>query len=415
MPRTAEASSLRVGLETLRINPMRTFLSMLGVVIGVAALVAVLSVGDGMQSYFRQQVTRTTSVQNVFVNAITSDTMDGLTIPRERFHRFGAEDAEAARAEIPGIAGAMVSLQGTSTMVGPEGGRRRAARVTASLAGVDAFYGIDLAAGRFFTEAEARHDVPVAVLSYLTAQELAGSAPPETMIGKTIRMRASPRRVIGIVAPQKADEGLAAYVPLSAAPDVMLPGQADRARTLQIQAARVEDVEATRVRVEDWMATRFPRFERDFKVDTQLERLEQTLQAFGIFKLFMGAVTAISLLVGGIGIMNVLLASVTERTREIGIRKAAGARRRDILLQFLAESVAISGTGSTVGLLLGLAGAALITAFMRNGLEAEIYAGVSFTTLAVTALSGLGVGLTFGTYPARRAARLSPIDAIRHE
>jgi putative ABC transport system permease protein len=415
MSRSAELSSIRVGLETLRVNLMRTFLSMLGVVIGVAALVAVLSVGDGMQSYFRSQVTKTTAVQNVFVNVITSDTVDGLTIPRDRFHLFGAADADAARAGIAGINGVMVSLQGTSTMTGPSGGRRRAARVTAALAGVESFYGIDMAAGRFFTEAEARHDVPVAVLTYVTAQELAGSASPETMVGKTIRMRASPRRVIGVVAPEKGDEGLAAFVPLSAAQDVMLPGQSQRARTLLVQAARVEDVEATRNRVEDWMATSHPRWERDFKVETQMERLEQTLQAFGIFKMFMGAVTAISLVVGGIGIMNVLLASVTERTREIGIRKATGARRRDILLQFLAESVAISGTGSGVGLVLGLSAAALITALMRNGLEAEIYAGVSLTTLAVTAFSALAVGLTFGTYPARRAARLSPIDAIRHE
>ena len=119
MLRTQQVSSIRVGLETLRVNPMRTFLSMLGVVIGVAALVAVLSVGDGMQSFFRREVARTTSIQNVMVNPITSDTMDGLTIPRSRFHLFTTADAEAARAGIDGINGVMVSLQGTSTIVGP--------------------------------------------------------------------------------------------------------------------------------------------------------------------------------------------------------------------------------------------------------------------------------------------------------
>jgi putative ABC transport system permease protein len=130
----------------------------------------------------------------------------------------------------------------------------------------------------------------------------------------------------------------------------------------------------------------------------------------------MGAITGISLLVGGIGIMNVLLSSVTERTREIGIRKAAGARRRDIRRQFLAESIAISGMGSAIGLVLGVAGAFGITAMIRHFSRAAfLHASLSWSTLGVAAGAALFVGLTFGTYPARRAARLSPIDAIRHE
>jgi putative ABC transport system permease protein len=134
-----------------------------------------------------------------------------------------------------------------------------------------------------------------------------------------------------------------------------------------------------------------------------------------LFKLLMGAITGISLLVGGIGIMNVLLASVAERTREIGIRKAAGARRRDVLLQFLAESVAITGLGSVVGVLLGLGGAFGVTAIMRARADAPVYAAFSWGTVAVAVLAAVTVGVVFGIYPALRAARLSPIDAIRHE
>jgi len=134
-----------------------------------------------------------------------------------------------------------------------------------------------------------------------------------------------------------------------------------------------------------------------------------------IFKLFMGAITGISLLVGGIGVMNVLLAAVAERTREIGIRRAVGAARRHILAQFLAESVTISGVGSFVGVLLGVTGAYGITALIRAHTKAEMYAGLSVSTVVVAVIATVTVGLAFGLYPALLASRLSPIDAIRHE
>src|SRR5690606_24911352 len=143
--------------------------------------------------------------------------------------------------------------------------------------------------------------------------------------------------------------------------------------------------------------------------------LAQLEQGMLVFKLAMGAFASISLIVGGIGIMNVLLAAVAERTREIGIRKATGARHRDILIQFLAESVAITSVGSAIGVVVGLTGAMLITWIMRSQTEAMIYAAVTWQTMAVCAFIAVAIGVVFGMVPALRAARLSPIDAIRHE
>jgi putative ABC transport system permease protein len=155
--------------------------------------------------------------------------------------------------------------------------------------------------------------------------------------------------------------------------------------------------------------------EGNFTITSSRQRIAQVSQAMLVFKMVMGAIAGISLIVGGIGIMNILLASVSERTREIGIRRATGARARDILVQFLAESVAITGVGSLLGVVLGLAGSVAVTALIRHLTGAPLEATFTWTSIMVAVDSAVLVGLAFGIYPALRASRLDPVEAIRHE
>jgi len=198
----------------------------------------------------------------------------------------------------------------------------------------------------------------------------------------------------------------------------MVSVQAPRVRGLALNAPRVEDVLAIKAKAEAWADRRNPDWRGKNQVtiaSTGLDRLLAMNQGILIFKILMGAFTAISLIVGGIGIMNVLLASVAERTKEIGVRKAAGARRRDIYVQFLAESVVISLAGAVIGAILGIAGAYLVTYIMRTQTMAQVYAAVTWPTLAVAMGAAILTGLVFGTYPALKAANLSPVDAMRYE
>ena len=408
------AASFRVGVQTLRFNPLRTVLSTLGVVIGVASLVAVLAIGDGAEAFARDQIARTTDLQTVLVRPITDETIDGVRIPRATWPVFGLADADALAAALASRATVAASVTGSARVTPAGGGSDRAAVVMAVTANAEQRLNPRLGAGRFISESEVRSAARVAVVSSALATA-AG-----VRLGDMLQIEGRGFRVVGVVAPpteRTASRGMTVIVPFTVADSAMAPAGSPRARELVVRVATVEGVKAAKAAAEGWAAARLgPAWAEQVSIATSpAMRLDQARQAILVFKMVMGAFAGISLLVGGLGIMNVLLAAVTERTREIGIRKAAGARQRDILVQFLSESIAITGAGSVLGVLLGLAGAFGVTAVIRASSDAPVYAALTWVTVAVAAAVSIVVGVAFGTFPALRAARLSPIDAIRHE
>ncbi len=410
------ASSIGIGLQALRSNPLRTLLSTLGIIMGVAALVSVLSLGDGMQRYARDQIERTTDLHSISLTPSLFRMVDGQRFPRADVVQLGAAEAEHLAALTEGKAIVTLLLSGQALVTTRSDTIPRAAQVLGTLANVSTELPAPVVVGRFFTEQEVRNDAAVVVLSAALAARLSGDERPEGLINDTVWFQGSPSSVIGVLGPEMGEPQSLAFMPIGAARVALPPALVGRPVTAVIKAHRVEDVQPIRATVERWLAREFgAAWQERIAVATNQSRVTQAQQGMLLFKLFMGALTGISLLVGGIGIMNVLLASVIERTREIGIRKATGARQHHILLQFLSESVTISAAGSMLGVLLGVGAAYGVTALMRRETSAQIYAGFSLGTLLIAIGASVLVGLTFGLYPALRAARLSPVEAIHHE
>ncbi len=395
-------------------NPLRSVLTTLGVIIGVAAVVALTMVGQGSTA----NITRT--LQSLGTNLITIGSATGGRGPGFGLVRFGGpqtitlKDAEAIQAEFSGrIAGIAPSLQSNQQV--KVGSSNLNATVIGTWPDYASVRNAQPAQGSFFTEADLQSRRRVAVIGYGIAQDLFGGQDP---IGQRIRVAGISFTVVGVL-PDKGDTGFAnpnyqVMVPLSTY--LQRLGRSStgepRVQAIYIQAPDKDALPQLQQELTDFMAQRRKTTdpsEYDFSVQNQADALASVNQVTQTMTLFLGGVAGISLLVGGIGIMNIMLVSVTERTREIGIRKALGAKPRDILTQFLVESVLLSVVGGTLGILLGLAMAGSVGQFLRISPIFD-----PFSVVLAFAFS-VGVGVFFGYYPAARAARLDPVDSLRYE
>lgn len=388
-------AALAEGLAAMSVNRLRTALSTLGVVMGIASVIATLALADGLEQYTRSRIAAQTDVQSIAVSSKTQEIRDGFSFPNNKYPTFGVRDADDLRAFLGSHIDVTMSVTGEAIVTTPTA-PAHAASVKATLANYLLFGMRDVLAGRYFSEVEVARNAPVVVLSYKLARELSPDGRAETMTGRDVRVHGRTMTIVGVMPAYTGETNYEIFIPLRAAATVMGVREG-LTPLLFVRAPSVEEVDATEQRVIEWLAARYRDWDRQVSVATF-------------------AFASISLAVGGVGIMNVLLASVVERTREIGVRKALGARRRDILSQFLAESVAIASVGTGLGTVIGFTLAFSVAAVVRWRVPgAQLRAAVTSATILISIVSAAGVGLLFGTFPALRAAGLSPIDAIRHE
>jgi putative ABC transport system permease protein len=401
-------NALVLALREIRRNLLRAILTTLGIVIGVAAVIAIVTLGNGASESISGTIA--SLGRNLIILQPGVRRGPGAGGAAMEAPPFTMEDVAAIQHEIPNIRAVAPLVTRAAVVV--SGNQNHPTQVAGS---ENAYMGVrdwPLASGRVFAPAEERAGRAVCILGQTVRASLFGVQDP---VGAEIRVGQIPCRVIGVLTTKGnstfgQDQDELVIMPLRTV-QRRLVGRPD-VNNILISTVRAEDIPGTKARIVELLRERRQIKDgapEDFRANDMLEIASVMQTTTSILTAFLAAIGAISLLVGGIGIMNVMLMSVTERTREIGIRLAIGARERDVLIQFLVEAMVMAGLGGIGGIVLGLGGAAIATHFLA--LPFQLSPGV---VLIAVLFSGL-IGVGFGFFPARRAARLNPIEALRHE
>jgi putative ABC transport system permease protein len=422
MRQTRIVRNIWLGIENLLLHKLRSFLTMLGVVFGVGSVVAMLSVGEGASKHALDQIRKLGS-NNIILTSMKSVEEEQASTTHSHMSVYGLTYEDHRR-----LASSFVNIRqvAPAKLMRKDSRLRERAMELRVVGATPAWFDLvprDLVAGRVIVPSDQEQRAPVAVLTEFGARKLLAT---ESTIGQTLRIGGNQFEVIGIIRSESGqagniqipDQDIDVYIPLEVAQryygDIFAKrtaGSDERERVelhqIIVQVDDPKNAEMVGVSIET-MLKRFHK-KKDYVVSIPLALLKQAEATKRTFNIVLGSIAGISLLVGGIGIMNIMLASVTERTREIGIRRAIGAKRKQIIVQFLIETVVLSTTGGLIGLGLGVLIPLLITHF--SNMPTVITANGIFLPLFVS----MAIGIVFGIYPALNAAKVDPIIALRHE
>ncbi|MFY7804851.1 MAG: ABC transporter permease, partial [Limnoraphis robusta] len=397
---------IKMATTTLLANKMRSSLTMLGIIIGNASVIGMIGIGEGAQSFVNDQV-NSLGPNVLFIIPGSPEAQSRPVYPPQT---LVLADAEAIAEQVPSVEEVAPSLNGSELIT------YRGKNASASLIGATPEYlsvrSFDVARGRFISDLDLKRNEQIVALGSEIAEQLFGNEDP---LGKQVRLKDTSLQVVGIMQPKGStfgsNEDMNAFVPITTMANRIVGETSPYGTQVTFISVSVKDqdsMKAAQFQIENLLRLRHKiTDEDDFTVRNQKDLMNTLGQITGALTLVLAATAAISLFVGGIGIMNIMLVSVTERTQEIGLRKAIGASQQDILAQFIIEAVILSAAGGLLGTVIGVGGVFLVAAVT------PLSAGVSPVAITIAVSVSGGIGLFFGVIPARRAAKLDPIVALR--
>src|SRR5437016_1153859 len=402
------APTFNVALRALRRNKMRSVLTALGIIIGVGAVIAMVGIGNGAKAQVEAQIA--SLGQNVILIFSGSTTSSGIRTGWGGAGTLKIEDAEAIRREVPGVIG--VSEEVVSTTQVAAGNQNWFTRIYGESADYFDIRQWPLADGAPFTAQDVRSANKVCVVGRTTATQIYGNEDP---VGQILRVKEVPFTITGVLTPkglstQGVDQDDIVIMPYTSAMKRVIGG--NNLRNINVQIGDARQVEAAQQQIISLLRQRHnirPGRDDDFTVRNQPEIAEAATATSRVMTLLLGAIAGVSLVLGGIDIMNIMLVSVTERTREIGVRMAVGAHANDILTQFLIEAVTLSSVGGVIGIICGIDASRILSAY------AHWPTLISLSSILIAFLFSAAVGGVFGFDPARQGARRDPIEALRYE